>query len=260
MEFRPCIDIHNGKVKQIIGDSLKDKGDFVKENFVSDESAEWYAKLYKNDGIRGAHVIMLNSQDSDYFPLTQKVALDALRAYPGGLAIGGGINDKNAAFYLAAGAGWVIVTSFAFAGGEISFDNLKALKQAAGRTHIMLDLSCKEINEKFFVTTNRWQNLTNIEVTPRLFEKLSDYCVEFLVHGADSEGKLRGTNPKLIKLLGECAKKVNVPITYAGGITTYDDIENIREYGEERLNFTVGTSLDLFGGELKYRKIVDKYN
>ena len=111
MRFRPCIDIHNGKVKQIVGGSLTDVQDQAKENFVSEQDAAFYAELYKKAGIVGGHVILLNSQDSPNYEATKQQALLALRTYPGGLQIGGGVNPGNAQEYLEAGACPVIVTS-----------------------------------------------------------------------------------------------------------------------------------------------------
>ena len=97
MEFRPCIDIHNGKVKQIVGGSLQDQGDQAKENFVAEQDASFYAEFYKKDCIQGGHVILLNSRDSEYYEKTKEQAMQALKAYPGGLQIGGGICAENAA-------------------------------------------------------------------------------------------------------------------------------------------------------------------
>ena len=104
MEFRPCIDIHNGKVKQIVGGSLKDLGDRAQENFVSEQDAAFYAKLYQKNSLKGGHIILLNASDSPYYEATKEQALSGLRVYPGGLQVGGGITAENAAEYLAAGA------------------------------------------------------------------------------------------------------------------------------------------------------------
>ena len=138
MKFRPCIDIHNGKVKQIVGGSLKDAGDQARENFVSGQDAAFYAELYKNAGLKGGHVILLNGKDSEYYEATRNQALKALAAYPGGLQIGGGVCPDNAEDYLKAGASHVIVTSYVFKDGQLSWKNLKKIEQS-------LDCSIKTI-------------------------------------------------------------------------------------------------------------------
>ena len=248
MEFRPCIDIHNGKVKQIVGGSLQDAGDFVSENFISDKDSSYYASMFKEDGISGAHVIMLNGKDSEYFEATKKAALSALKAYPGGLQIGGGINSENASEYIAAGASHVIVTSYVFSGGKINFDNLKALRQAVGKEHIVLDLSARKKDGAYYVVTDRWQTFTEEKVTPLLIEELKEYCDEFLVHGVDVEGKKSGIDEEFVRLLSES----DAVITYAGGISSLADIDRICEYSNGKLNFTVGSALDIYGGNIPY--------
>ncbi len=252
MEFRPCIDIHNGRVKQIVGGSLKDKGNSAKDNYVSDKDAAWYAAMYKADDIKGAHVILLNSKDSEYFEETKNQALKALSSYPGGLQIGGGINADNAAEFINAGASHVIVTSYVFAEGRVKFENLEKLVAAVGKGKIVLDLSARKREGKFFVVTDRWQTFTEEEVSTDLFDKLSDYCDEFLVHGVDVEGKKAGFDAELIKILADVATKTDMPITYAGGISDMDDIEALKNASDGKLNFTVGSALDLYGGHLKY--------
>ena len=84
MRFRPCIDIHNGKVKQIVGGSLQDTGNQAAVNFASEQEADYYARLYKEDGLSGGHVILLNPPTSSYYMETKKQACKALCAYPGG--------------------------------------------------------------------------------------------------------------------------------------------------------------------------------
>lgn len=252
MEFRPCIDIHNGKVKQIVGGSLRDAGDFADENFVSEKNAEWYAKLFEADNIHGAHVIMLNGADSEYYEATRNEALSALRAYPGGLQIGGGINADNAKDFIDAGASHVIVTSYAFSDGSIHYDNLEKLRNAVGKEHIVLDLSCKRKDGDYYVVTNRWQVLTDIKVTKELIESLLDYCDEFLVHGVDMEGKRSGIDEELVSLLASA----DAVITYAGGVSSYEDIDKICDFSNGKLNFTVGSALDIYGGSLNYEKLV----
>lgn len=252
MRFRPCIDIHNGKVKQIVGSSLKDEGDFASENFVSDRGASYYAELYKKDNLKGAHVIMLNSSDSDYKASTMKEAVEALKAFEGGLQIGGGINADNAKDFIEKGASHVIVTSYVFKDGRILYENLEKLKKAVGKEHVVIDLSCRKKDNKFYVVTDRWQKFTDEEVTVGLFEKLTDYCDEFLVHGVDVEGKGTGIDEALLVILSDAGKRTDMPITYAGGISSMADIETISKISGNRLNFTVGSKLDLFGGNLSY--------
>lgn len=255
MEFRPCIDIHNGLVKQIVGSSLQDEGDNASENFVSMKGAAYFASLYKRDGIKGAHVIMLNSKDSDYFEATRKEALSALLTYPGGLQIGGGINAGNAGEYLKAGASHVIVTSFAFSGGFIREDNIRALKDAVGREHVVLDLSAGMHEGAYHIVTDRWQKYAREELNEELLIHLSDSADEFLVHGIDAEGKRKGFDRELVKLLSKIAPKIPGKITYAGGITTMEDVEEIKNLSNGLLNITVGSALDLFGGSLSYSEL-----
>ena len=248
MKFRPCIDIHNGKVKQIVGGSLKDQGNQANENFVSEQDASYYAQLYKEKGITGGHVILLNKKNSEYYPETKRQALLALSTYPGGLQVGGGIDAENACEFLTAGASHVIVTSYVFKNGEIYWDNLQNLCDAVGKEHVVLDLSCRKIDEKYYIVTDRWQTFTNVELNTDILEKLSGYCDEFLVHGVDVEGKASGIEEELIKIL----KQAEIPVTYAGGIGSLDDLERIREIGNGKIDFTIGSALALFGGQIPY--------
>lgn len=252
MEFRPCIDIHNGKVKQIVGSSLSDTNDFAKENFVSEKGSDYYAKLYKENNLPGGHVIILNKKDSPYYESTRQEAVKALKTYPGGLMIGGGVTDENAAEYINSGASHVVVTSFVFKDGLIHIDNLEKLVKAVGKEKIVLDLSCKLIDGCYRVVTDRWQKVTKETVREQLFEDLAQYCDEFLVHAVDSEGKSAGIDEKLIEKLAQ----INHTITYAGGISSYDDIRRLDEIGKGRVNFTVGSRLDIFGGELSMGEII----
>lgn len=179
MEFRPCIDIHNGKVKQIVGGSLKDEGNMADENFVSGQDAVFYANLYKKEGFRGGHIILLNARDSEYYEATKKQAMGALQAYPGGLQIGGGITAENAEEFLTAGASHVIVTSYVFCDGKIQMDRLKKLRNAVGKEHLVLDLSCRKKDGKYYIVTDRWQRFTEQMITEDLLEQLAGYCDEF---------------------------------------------------------------------------------
>ena len=236
MEFRPCIDIHNGRVKQIVGSSLKDQG----------------SRLYQKDGLCGGHVILLNPPGSAYYEETKSQALSALSAYPGGLQAGGGITPDNAAQFLQAGASHVIVTSYVFKDGKIHYDKLKELVRAVGRKHLVLDLSCRAA-DGYAVVTDRWQKLTKEYVTPELLDALSAYADEFLIHAADVEGKAAGIETELVKQLGEWGK---IPVTYAGGVGSFSDLEALRTYGKNRLHVTIGSALDLFGGPMAYEEVL----
>ncbi|MBQ6441921.1 MAG: phosphoribosylformimino-5-aminoimidazole carboxamide ribotide isomerase [Lachnospiraceae bacterium] len=256
MEFRPCIDIHNGAVKQIVGSSLRDAGDTAVANFVSDHDAAYYAKKYREDGFAGGHVIMLNARDSSCFAETEKQALAALSAFPGGLQIGGGITDENAGRYLDAGASHVITTSFVFRQGRIDRDALRRISSAVGKAHLVLDLSCKKKGDRYFVMTDRWQTFTEEAVTETLLTELAGFCDEFLVHAVDVEGKASGMETELIRLL---ARWDGIPVTYAGGITSLPDLDALEQMGSSRIHATIGSALDLFGGTLSYEKVKEYF-
>ena len=253
MEFRPCIDIRNGKVKQIVGSSLKDEGNTATDNFVAEHDGAYYGKLYRDKALRGGHIILLNAAGSEYYEVTKKQALSALDAYPGGLQIGGGINAENALSFIEAGASHVIVTSYVFSGGEIHYDRLENLVKTVGKERLVLDLSCRKYGDEYYVVTDRWQNKTSEVLSGKLLRKLSGYCDEFLIHAVDVEGKNSGIDPIV---LGLCTLSP-IPITYAGGIHSYDDIEIIETVGEGRVNFTIGSSLDIFGGPLSFEKVCE---
>ena len=254
MEFRPCIDIHNGKVKQIVGGSLKDQGDQAKENFVAEQDAAFYAEFYKKDGIRGGHVILLNARDSEYYERTKAQALEALGAYPGGLQIGGGICTENAEEFLRAGASHVIVTSYVFKDGKINYDNLEKLKKEVGKAHLVLDLSCRKREDAYYIVTDRWQKFTSVQLTRAVLDELADYCSEFLIHAVDVEGKASGIEKPLAAMLGEWNR---IPVTYAGGVGSYEDLMILKELGQNHVNVTVGSALDLFGGQMEYRRVLE---
>ena len=254
MEFRPCIDIHNGRVKQIVGGSLQDEGNRAKENFVAGQDAACFADIYRNAGIRGGHVILLNPEGSSYYPATKEQALKALRAYPGGLQAGGGIHPGNGAEFLEAGASHVIVTSYVFRDGRIHYDRLKKMADAVGKKRLVLDLSCRRTESGYRIVTDRWQKLTEEKVGEKLMERLSAFCDEFLVHGVDVEGQAEGMDEELIALLGTWEGK---PVTYAGGVHSYEDLEILRRLGRNRVNVTVGSALDLYGGSLSWKKVAE---
>lgn len=259
MKFRPCIDIHNGKVKQIVGGSLTDTGDWAQTNFVAERPAQWFASRYRDDGLTGGHVILLNSPASRYFEKTRHQAMEALSAFPGGLQIGGGIRPKNAEDYLRAGASHVIVTSYVFAEGAIRWENLARLKETVGREKLVLDVSCRKRDGRYLIVTDRWQTFTDAEVTHELLDLLAEYCAEFLVHGVDVEGSCRGIDRELVKLLASWKKGVTHPVTYAGGISSEKDIRILGEASGGRIDFTVGSALDLFGGTLGYDVLRQRY-
>ena len=253
MKFRPCIDIHNGKVKQIVGGSLKDEGDMAQTNFTSEQDAAWYAEKYKQDGLKGGHIILLNSRDSEYFEATKAQALLALSVYPGGMQIGGGITAENAEEYLDAGASHVIVTSYIFREGEVDRSRLRRLKEMVGKERIVLDLSCRKKGDEYCIVTNRWQTFTREKLSEELLDEMAQYCDEFLVHGVDVEGKSSRVEGDLVELLGRWE---GIPVTYAGGIGSMEELEKFKNLGHGKLDFTIGSALDLFGGTIPYKNLL----
>lgn len=252
MRFRPCIDIHNGKVKQIVGGSLQDEGDCARENFASDREAADFARLYQKDGLAGGHVILLNPASSPYYPETRRQALSALAAYPGGLQAGGGITAGNAAEYLDAGASHVIVTSYVFLDGEVRLDRMEKLKNTVGRERVVIDLSCRKKDGDYYIVTNRWQTFTQVRLTREIMDEIADYCDEFLVHGVDVEGQAAGVDEELARLLSAHKKR---RVTYAGGIGSPEDLVRFEKLTEGKVDFTIGSALDLFGGAIPYQEV-----
>ncbi|BET66315.1 hypothetical protein ASA1KI_12330 [Opitutales bacterium ASA1] len=236
--FRPCIDLHDGKVKQIVGGSLADDGSTLRTNFVSEKPAAWYADLYRRDGLVGGHVIKLG-------PGNDTAAREALAAYPGGLHIGGGITVDNAADWLEAGASHVIVTSWVFREGRIDLDRVRALVAAIGRERLVLDLSCRRRGDDWLVVTDRWQNFTDYAINRENLEMLAAHCAEFLVHAADVEGLCQGIDLALVERLAEWSP---IPTTYAGGARSLADLETVTRVGRGRIDLTIGSALDIFGG------------
>ncbi len=249
MEFRPCIDIHNGKVKQIVGGSLRDQGDQARENFVSEQDAAFFAAFYRERRIRGGHVILLNRADSEYFEATRRQAFAALRAYPGGLQLGGGVHAENAAEYLETGASHVIVTSYVFRDGQIDRENLRRMEQAVGVERLVLDLSCRRREDGYYIVTDRWQKFTDVKLSLPVLDELAEHCAEFLIHAVDVEGRARGIEEPLAEMLGAWD---GIPITYAGGVGSFEDLRRLKELGRNRLNVTIGSALDLFGGSMNF--------
>lgn len=257
MEFRPCIDIHNGKVKQIVGGSLKDEGNQAKENFVAEQDAAYFAEFYKKDKIRGGHIILLNPSDSSYYKETKRQALLALHTYPGGMQVGGGIHAENAKEFIEVGASHVIVTSYVFKDGKVNYNNLEKILAAVGKEHLVLDLSCRKKDGDYYIVTDRWQKFTEEKITPELLDKLKEYADEFLVHAVDVEGKASGIEVPLAEMLGDWGR---IPITYAGGVGSFEDLKQLKEYGKGRLNVTIGSALDLFGGRMAYKEVLQYIN
>ena len=253
MQFRPCIDIHNGKVKQIVGSSLRDENDQAKENFVSEKGAEYYAALYRDHGLKGGHVIMLNSVNSEYYNQTKKEAISALAAFPGGLQIGGGINDRNAKEFIDSGASHVIVTSYLFENGRFSYEKMQKLADAVGKEHVVFDLSVRRFEDGYHIMADRWQTKTDEVLSEEVLNRLGEYCDEFLIHAVDVEGSAKGIEEALIQSLKGYEKH---PLTYAGGVHSMDDLKLLKRIGEDHIHVTVGSALDLFGGDLKFTEVL----
>ena len=253
MKFRPCIDIHNGKVKQIVGGSLKDAGDQAEENFVSEQDAAFFARLYQNKKLSGGHIILLNPPSSEFYEQTKRQALSALRAYPGGLQIGGGITPENAGEYLEAGASHVIVTSYVFKDGKLHYDRLQEMVRAVSKNRLVLDLSCRKREGSYYIVTDRWQKYTDVLLNEETLHKLAGFCDEFLVHAVDVEGKANGIEAEVAALLGNSCE---IPSTYAGGVHSYEDLEKLKLLGRNRVDVTIGSALDLFGGRMSFETVV----
>jgi phosphoribosylformimino-5-aminoimidazole carboxamide ribotide isomerase, eukaryotic type len=248
MRFRPCIDLREGRVVQIIGSSLMDKNsEKLKTNFETDRSPGDFAKMYKEDNLPGGHVISLGSGN-------EEAAFSALCAYPGGFHVGGGITPQNAIAYLDAGASHIIVTSYVFSNGRIDMEKLKLLQKTVGKNRLVLDLSCRKKGSDFWIVTDRWQKFTNEIISPEILNQLADHCDEFLVHGVDVEGKMEGIQAELIEILG---KNSPIPVTYAGGVKALSDLGLVKEVGINRVDLTIGSALDIFGGSIPYRSVVE---
>ena len=246
-KFRPCIDLHDGKVKQIVGSSLSDSGSGLKTNFETDMSAAAFAEMYKRDGVKGGHVIMLGKGN-------EAAAKAALAAYEGGLQVGGGITAVNAKEYLDAGASHVIVTSWIFPNGELDIERLRLLTNTIGKSRLVLDLSCKSTSRgespSWNIAINRWQTLTDVKISEQTLQSLSGFCDEFLIHAADVEGKQQGMDDELIRFLAEYSP---IPVTYAGGAKNLDDLKHCKEISKDKVDLTIGSALDIFGGKgVKY--------
>jgi phosphoribosylformimino-5-aminoimidazole carboxamide ribotide isomerase len=248
MKFRPCIDLHNGKVKQIVGSTLSaGRPDALRTNFTSAFSSSYYARMYRQDGLYGGHVIMLG-------PGNEEAAREALQAFPQGLQVGGGITPENAQYWLDQGAAAVIVTSYVFQKGKVFAERLKEMRDLVGRDRLVIDLSCRKRDDSYYVVTDRWQKFTTAEISPETLNYFSRFCFEFLIHAADVEGKCQGIAADLVADLG---KWTPLPTTYAGGVRDLSDLMLLRKLGHGKLDVTVGSSLDIFGGSgMKYSDAV----
>lgn len=236
--FRPCIDLHNGQVKQIVGGTLAETPGALRTNFVSDRPAAWYADLYRRDALTGGHVILLG-------PGNEAAAQSALAAYPGGLQVGGGVNADNAPAWLDAGASHVIVTSWVFREGRVDWGRLETLVKRIGAARLVLDLSCRKRGDDYFVVTDRWQKFTELVLSAETLHTLARSCAEFLVHAVDVEGLCRGIDRELVAKLAAWTPR---PTTYAGGATSLADLEDVTRLGQGRIDLTIGSALDIFGG------------
>ena len=246
--FRPCIDLHDGRVKQIVGGSIDDsQPDSLQTNYVSDKPPAWFAQLYRRDDLRGGHVIKLGQGNDD-------AAREALAAWPGGLQIGGGVTMDNAAEWIDAGASHVIVTSCLFREEQLDEDRIKRLGQAVGQSRLVIDLSCRRRGDDYFVVTDRWQTFTQLRVDADTLSQLAEHCDEFLIHGVDVEGLGQGIDKTLVRLI---AKYSPIAATYAGGARSMNDLQQVTDLGEGRVHLTIGSALDILGGDgLRYKDAV----
>jgi phosphoribosylformimino-5-aminoimidazole carboxamide ribotide isomerase len=251
MRFRPCIDLHQGKVKQIVGGTLSDSAiGTLQTNFEADKPADWFARRYRQDGLTGGHVIQLGTGNTE-------AARVALAAWPQGFQLGGGVTADNAVMWLEAGAAAVIVTSWVFHDGAVDQSRLDLLVKKIGRRRLVLDLSCRRKGRDYYIVTNRWQTFTREKISLKLLDRLSGCCAEYLIHAVDVEGRCQGVEQPLVRLLGRWH---GLPITYAGGIRSMEDIALIEEAGNGRIDFTVGSALDIFGGkDLSYTTLARQF-
>lgn len=252
MKFRPCIDIHDGQVKQIVGSSLNDSG--AVENFVAGNGADYFAGIYRDNNLVGGHIILLNKKGSSEYEASKAQGYAALKEYPKGLQIGGGVDSECASEFIEAGASHVIVTSYVFRDGQVNEENLRRLVNAVGKEHVVLDLSCRKAGGGYYITTDRWQKMTNVAVTKESMDYFAEFADEFLIHAVDVEGKQNGIETKLVELL---AGWKGIPITYAGGVKGMDDLDTLKQLGGGRIDVTIGSALDLFGGHIPFKDVVE---
>ncbi|MDI7740738.1 phosphoribosylformimino-5-aminoimidazole carboxamide ribotide isomerase [Lysinibacillus fusiformis] len=246
MEFRPCIDLHDGKVKQIVGSTLGQENSGVVENFISENDSAYFANMFKRDGLTGGHVIMLGTGN-------EEAALLAMQTYPNGLQVGGGITAHNAKKYIDAGASHIIVTSYIFHDGQLDMDRLEKLNQTVGKEHIVLDLSCRKRDGKWFVVTDKWTKFSDFEVNETSIPYIEQFCSELLIHAVDVEGKRSGMQEELVQ---DLALWTSIPTTYAGGVRSLEDLQKFKDLSKGKLHVTIGSALDIFGGDLSYQEVV----
>ena len=245
--FRPCIDLHAGQVKQIVGGTLSAATPAkLLTNHVSEHKPAHFAQLYRQHDLIGAHVIMLGRGEDN-----TNAAREALAAWPGAMQVGGGIDETNAGEWIAAGADKIIVTSALFPEAKFSQIKLDAILAAlGGRTEkLVVDLSCRrqqtDDGPKWVVATNKWQTLADTEVNAGSIHQLESYCSEFLIHAADVEGLQRGIDEELVTRLGRWC---SIPVTYAGGGRALEDLDRVRDLSGGKVDLTIGSALDIFGG------------
>ena len=248
MKFRPCIDLHNGSVKQIVGGTLTDQNN-PKVNFFSDNSPSFFAKMFADYNLQGGHIIKLGANNDE-------AAKEAIKAWPKGLQIGGGITIDSAKEWLNLGASKVIITSCVFEKNNLNIKKLEKIVEEVGRENITLDLSCRKKEEKYFVVTNKWQTFTDLEVEKKSLQMLSEYCSEFLIHSVDLEGLMSGIDINLINII----KESPLQCVYAGGVHSFEDLDIIKEIGKDKIDVTIGSALDIYGGNLNFKEIVNYFN
>ena len=248
MKFRPCIDLHNGSVKQIVGGTLTDQNN-PKVNFFSDYSPSFFAKMFADYNLQGGHIIKLGANNDE-------AAKEAIKAWPKGLQIGGGITIDSAKEWLNLGASKVIITSCVFEKNNLNIKKLEKIVEEVGRENITLDLSCRKKEEKYFVVTNKWQTFTDLEVEKKSLQMLSEYCSEFLIHSVDLEGLMSGIDINLINII----KESPLQCVYAGGVHSFEDLDIIKEIGKDKIDVTIGSALDIYGGNLKFKEIINYFN
>ena len=247
MRFRPCIDLREGRVVQIVGGSIKDgNAREAMTNFETERSAADYARMYKADNLTGGHIISLG-------PGNREAALSVLKEFPNGMQMGGGITPDNAKEYLNAGASHMIVTSYVFRERQVDMERLERLVAVVGKKRLVLDLSCRKRGDDFWVVTDRWQCFTKVRIKQETLAWLAEYCDEFLVHGVDVEGKRVGIEKRLVEILGDWSA---IPVTYAGGAKTLSDLDQVKRLGKGRVDLTIGSALDIFGGNVRYQDVV----
>ena len=259
MKFRPCIDIHDGKVKQIVGGTLDDMMG-AETNFVSEHGAGYFGRLYRNCNVPGGHIILLNKAGTKEYMEDIRAASEAMKEYPQGFMVGGGVTIENAQEYLKLGASHVIVTSYVFRDGLIDYDRLESLVNEVGKDHLVLDLSCRrkkdsDGSESYYIVTDRWQKFTDTRLNHETLDLLQNYCDEYLIHAVDVEGKKCGVDKDLLKMLGEW--RGDSPITYAGGVSSFEDMDTIKELGKGKIDVTIGSALSIFGGDMDFHEVIN---